>query len=72
MLLQLTLVSLEDNKLQTILDKMKQKDVTILMGDFNAKKDQTTEDMKKSWVHIELRKLTRMAKCLQILARSTH
>ena len=25
------------NKLQTVLDKMKEKDVTILMGDFNAK-----------------------------------
>ena len=24
------------NKLQTVLDKMKEKDVTILMGDFNA------------------------------------
>ena len=58
MLLRLTLVSLEDfyNKLQTILDKMKEKDVTILMGDFNAKKDQTTEDMKKSWVPVELGK----------------
>ena len=25
------------HKLQTVLDKMKEKDVTILMGDFNAK-----------------------------------
>ena len=46
------------NKLQTVLDEMKEKDVTILMGDFNAKIGSNNRGYEEVmvWVPMELGK----------------
>ena len=38
------------NLLQAVLDTAKQKDLVILMGDFNAKVGEDNKAMKLSWV----------------------
>ncbi|VDO73845.1 unnamed protein product [Schistosoma margrebowiei] len=49
------------NRLQSIIEKCPTKDLTILMGDFNAKLERTTLDMKTSWDDTDWKKGTKMA-----------
>ncbi|VDP07746.1 unnamed protein product [Schistosoma mattheei] len=59
-------------RLQSIIEKCPRKDLSILMGDLNAKSEWTAPDLKISWGDMDWVRETKMEKDLQIYVHSTN